>query len=204
MNGGIKVIPTYDCNKVQEIPKEINIGSVKLAHEMARKAGAIAIPVLLILGAITGVLSYKWMMVDAIPKVGDFHDSPYYKPLSAASTTQQNATKAGAAPVDESKFSNIVKISILSGASVQGSKDYEPKAATIPKDALIKWTNEDSVPHSATSGKGFSDADYGKVFDSGFLDPGKSFSIPAEKVGTGEHQYFCQVHPFMSGTLKIQ
>ncbi len=171
---------------------------------MARKAGTIAIPVVLVLGAVTGVLSYNWMMVDSIPKPGDFHDSPYYKPISANSTSSQNTTKAAAAPIDESKFSNIVKVSILSGASVQGSKDYEPKAATAPKDALVKWTNEDTVPHSVTSGKGFSDSDYGKLFDSGFLDPGKSYSIPAEKVGTGQHQYFCQVHPFMSGTLTIQ
>ncbi len=170
---------------------------------MARKAGTLAIPILLILGAVTGVLSYKWMMVDAIPKVGDFHDSPYYKPLSPADT-QTNSTTPTSAPVDESKFSNIVKISILEGASVTGSKNFDPNTATVPKDALIKWTNDDTVMHTATSGKDMSDPAHGKLFDTALLNPGKSYSVPAEKVGAGEHPYFCQLHPFMTGTLKIQ
>jgi plastocyanin len=168
------------------------------------KPGAVAFPVLLVLGAITGYLSYNWMIVEAVPKAGDFSSSPYYKPLSAVSADQKNTTKSATGPVDESKFSNVVKISILSGASVQGAKAYDPATSTVPKDALIKWVNDDNVPHSATSGKGFSEADYGKLFDSGFLDPGKSYSVPAATVGTGEHPYFCQVHPFMAGTLKVQ
>lgn len=173
---------------------------------MARKPGAIAIPVLLVLGAITGYLAYNWMIVEATPKLGDFSQSPYYKPLSPASAEQKNSTgtPTASAPVDESKFSNIVKISILSGASVQGAKSYDPNASTIPKDALIKWTNDDSAQHSVTSGKGFSDADYGKLFDSGFMEPGKSFSVPAAKVGAGAHDYFCQIHPFMTGTVTVQ
>lgn len=189
---------------MQEIPKEINIGVAQLADEMARP-GTIALPVLLVLGAITGYLSYNWMVVQAVPKAGNFSDSPYYKPLSPASAQQQqNSTATASAPVDESKFSNIVKISILTGASVQGSKSYDPDSSTVPKDALVKWTNDDTAIHTATSGKSASDADYGKLFDSGFINPGKSFSVPAEKLGTGAHSYFCQVHPFMTGTVTVQ
>ena len=168
------------------------------------KPGVIAFPVLLVLGAITGYLTYNWMLVDSVPKVGDFSSSPYYKPISATAADQKNSTAGASAPVDESKFSNIVKISILAGASVQGQPAYDPAASTVPNGALIKWTNNDNVPHSATSGNGFEDAAYGKLFDSGFLDPGKTYSVPAEKVGAGDHQYFCQVHPFMKGTVKVQ
>lgn len=188
---------------MQEIPKGINIGTSQVANEMA-KPGAVAFPVLLVLGAITGYLSYQWMIVEAVPKPGNFSDSPYYKPLSAASTEQKNST-AASGPVDESKFSNIVTISIPAGASVQGQPSYDPASSQpIPKDALIKWVNHDNVQHTATSGQSFSDADYGKLFDSSFLEPGKEFSIPAEKVGTGQHVYFCQVHPFMTGTVTVQ
>ncbi|AIC17236.1 cupredoxin domain-containing protein [Nitrososphaera viennensis] len=170
---------------------------------MARP-GAIAFPVLLVLGAITGYLTYDWMVVQATPKLGDFSDSPYYKPISAASADQKNNTGNVTGPVDESKFSNIVKISILAGAATQGAPDYDPDASPVPKDALIKWTNDDNVPHSATSGKGFEDADYGKLFDTGLLDPGKDYSIPASDVGEGQHNYFCIVHPFMTGTVTVQ
>jgi plastocyanin len=168
------------------------------------KPGAIALPILLVLGAITGYLSYDWMLVKSTPKPGDFHDSPYYKPLSAVSAEQKSNNTKTSGPVDESKFSNIVKISILAGAAVQGAPSYDPDAATVPKDALIKWVNNDSVPHSATSGTGFSDSSYGKLFDSGIMESGKDYSVPASNVGAGEHHYFCQVHPFMAGTVKVQ
>ncbi|MEO9294250.1 MAG: hypothetical protein ABI347_01470 [Nitrososphaera sp.] len=124
------------------------------------KPGVIAIPVLLVLGAITGYLAYNWMYIQSTPVEGDYSKSPYYKPLSENSTTTSSKP---AAEVDKSQFKNVVKISILKGASTQGSPDYDPDSATVPSDALITWVNDDNVPHSATSGKGFEDADYGSL-----------------------------------------
>lgn len=166
---------------------------------MARP-GVIAIPVLLVLGAITGYLAYNWMYVQSTPIEGDYSKSPYYKPLS------QNSTSAAkpAAEVDKSQFKNVVTISILKGASTQGKPDYDPDAAKVPSDALVTWVNKDSVPHSATSGKGFEEEGYGSLFDTGIMDPGKDYSIPASKIGAGEHPYFCQVHPYMTSTITVQ
>lgn len=166
---------------------------------MAKSPGVIAIPVLLILGAITGYLAYNWMYVQSTPVEGDYSKSPYYKPLSENSTA-----KPAEAQVDKSQFKNVVTISILKGASTQGDPDYDPDSAKVPSDALITWVNNDTVPHSATSGKSFEDADYGKLFDTGIMDPGKDYSVPASKVSAGEHPYFCQVHPYMTSTLTVQ
>jgi plastocyanin len=164
------------------------------------KPGTIAFPVLLVLGAITGYLAYDWMVVQATPKLGVFDNSPYYKPLSQDAQAQEEEE----VQVNESDFEDIVTISIPSGASIQGSTSYDPGDETVPQDALIKWVNDDNVPHTATSGSSMSDPDFGQAFDTGFLDAGKEYSVPASELGAGEHAYFCTVHPYMTGTVTVQ
>lgn len=165
------------------------------------KPGVIAFPVLLVLGAITGYIAYNMLIVDATPKPGNFDNSPYYKELSESSATNNDTP---AKDVDESSFAKVVTINILEGAVNQGNPDYDPDSAVVPVDALITWINKDSAFHSATSGTGFDDANYGKLFDSGLLDSGKEFSVPASKLGSGEHTYFCSVHPYMVGTVTVE
>lgn len=164
------------------------------------KPGVIALPVLLVLGAITGYLTYDLLVIKAVPKVGNFDDSPYYKPLSQEATAQEETE----VQVNESDYENVVTISILAGASLQGADDYDPDSATVPQDALIKWVNDDTVPHTATSGTSMSEPDFGQLFDSKFLNEGQEYSIPASELGAGEHAYFCTVHPYMTATVTVQ
>lgn len=165
------------------------------------RPGVIAIPVLLALGAVTGYLTYNMMYVQSTPVAGDYSKSAYYKPLSEVTNSTKPAT---AAQVDKSQFKNVVTISILKGASVQGSPAYGPNPASATSDSLITWVNDDSVPHTATSGKNAEDKDSGSLFDSSILDPGKDYSVPASKLGAGEHHFYCQVHPYMSGTVTVK
>jgi plastocyanin len=162
--------------------------------------GKLAFPVILALGGVTGVLTYIWFF-GAIPHLGDIQ-SPYRQVLPPQ-TQAQGQTTNSSQPVDESKFKTIVSIDILKGASVQGSPSYSPSPAKASEDALIKWTNQDTAVHTATSGKDSSDENSGKLFDSGYLNPGKSYSVPASKLGKGDHPYYCQVHPFMSSSITV-
>jgi plastocyanin len=163
------------------------------------KPGIIAFPVLLALGAITGYLTYTYFTA-AIPQEGVVN-SPYRKELTASGT---NETSKSTTQVDESKFSKVVTIKILKGAVTQGSPDFDPDPATASSDALITWINEDTTLHTATSGKDSSDPDKGKLFDTAYLQPNGKYSIPAAEIGKGEHTYFCQLHPYMIGTLTIK
>lgn len=165
-----------------------------------RRPGVIAFPVLIILGAITGYLAYNFFVVDSTPKMGVIV-GPYWKELPAGVSATD---KPAAVEVDKSQFSKVVTIDILLGAVTQGNPDYSPDSAKASSDALVTWVNKDSAPHSATSGKGFDDADYGKLFDSGILTEGQEFSIPASDLGKGDHPYFCIVHPYMTSTLTVE
>jgi len=95
-------------------------------------------------------------------------------------------------------------IAILQGASTQGSPDYDPDAAPVPLGNKIVWDNQDNVPHTATSGTGPSDPNKGKIFDTGIILGGESAKISLAKVDPGQYDYFCIVHPYMTGKITVE
>jgi plastocyanin len=96
-------------------------------------------------------------------------------------------------------------IAILQGAAVQGSPDYDPDAAQVPVGNSIVWNNQDTVPHTATSGTGPQDPESAQLFDSGIINGGEE-STPVELQGVSEGQtipYYCIIHPYMTSELTI-
>src|SRR3712207_2044697 len=66
-----------------------------------------------------------------------------------------------------------VTLTIPSGASVQGSADYEPDELTVTKGNTILVDNVDLMPHTVTNGAGPSDATSGKTFDTSIINGGE-------------------------------
>ena len=96
------------------------------------------------------------------------------------------------------------KASIVSGAPTMGDKAFSPNPIQTKVGDTIIWTNNDSVPHTVTSGTGPNDPNMGKDFDVGIstpISPGSTFS---HKFTTaGEFPYFCQIHPTMIGNVIV-
>lgn len=162
--------------------------------------GKVALLVILVLGAVTGIMFY-YLAATFVPKPG-IVVSLYRKELPPVSEAQAN-NKPASAIIDESKFTNKVAITILKGASTQGNPNYDPDASKASADALVTWTNADMTIHTATSGSGPQDPSSGKLFDSNFLNPNQKYSVPASKIGPGEHPYYCKIHPYMTGKITI-
>jgi plastocyanin len=76
---------------------------------------------------------------------------------------------------------------------------YGPAAITVAAGTTISFTNEDDAPHTATSGT--SPAPDG-VFDSGTLAKGETKRIKVTK--PGRLAYYCELHPFMKGTVIVR
>jgi len=64
----------------------------------------------------------------------------------------------------------------------------------------IRWENADTAPHTITSGNPGDGPD--EIFDSGLTSPGKSFQWQFTEVG--EFDYFCMVHPWMTGLVTVK
>ncbi|MFZ3169488.1 MAG: cupredoxin family copper-binding protein [Candidatus Methanoperedens sp.] len=65
--------------------------------------------------------------------------------------------------------------------------NFVPAIAEVPVGTTVTWVNDDNVPHTVTSVSG--------SFDSGSIDPGKTYSYKFDQAGTFE--YSCTIHPTM-------
>ena len=115
-------------------------------------------------------------------------------PANAGNTTTAGQTAAQL----PQKLSQIIKVSILPGASAKGNPNFDPKNLNVPKGAGIEWTNNDNAPHTVTSSK-----DVGKSFDSSLIKPKGTFTLDTSKLTEKEYDYFCTVHPFMRAKFTI-
>jgi len=76
---------------------------------------------------------------------------------------------------------------------------FSPNQVTITVNDIVKWTNNDSITHTVTSGTpGAADGS----FDSGNLTSGSTVCVQFLVPGT--FKYFCSIHTFMTGTVIVQ
>jgi plastocyanin len=71
---------------------------------------------------------------------------------------------------------------------------FTPGSVTVHVGDTITWTNNGPSTHTATARDG--------SFDTGQLKKGQSASHTFTHAGT--FAYFCQIHPFMHGTIVVQ
>lgn len=91
-----------------------------------------------------------------------------------------------------------VSVSIVPGSSTLTDDAYEPNSVIVTTGATTRWTNDDSVPHTATSGE---DETPDGRFDSGIMAPAATFEYTFTEAG--EYSYFCLLHPNMVGTVTV-
>ncbi len=94
-------------------------------------------------------------------------------------------------------------VSIPPGTAVPGCEDsnscYLPYEITISKGTTVIWSNDDSAAHTVTSGN--AKAGTTGVFDSSLFMAGSTFEFTFDKVG--KYDYFCMVHPWMTGLVNV-
>ncbi|UVS68929.1 cupredoxin domain-containing protein [Nitrososphaera viennensis] len=94
-------------------------------------------------------------------------------------------------------------IHIPAGAQNQGQPSYDPDSIDVKKGDKLTVVNDDSAIHTATSGTGASDPNSGKAFDTSLIEPGATATIDTSAIEAGAHDYYCIVHPFMTGKLNV-
>ena len=71
---------------------------------------------------------------------------------------------------------------------------FGPAELKVPVGTTVTWTNRDDIPHTAVSTD--------KTFKSKVLDTDEKFSFTFSKPGT--YEYFCSIHPKMTGKVIVQ
>ena len=147
------------------------------------------------IGAMVGVISY--VIFSELPPTPGDTKSIYRQELPPPTEAEAEPT------VDPSTVKADVTLTILEGSSTQGNPAYDPTELSVKKGNIIKVDNVDSLPHSVTNGVGPNDPNSAKIFDTSLIMGGESGILQTEEVDAGDYTYYCIVHPYMTGTLKI-
>ena len=76
---------------------------------------------------------------------------------------------------------------------------YSPAFLSVPLGTTVTWKNNDQTFHTVTSGDPSTGPD--TRFDSGILSPLASFERTFSEPGI--FSYFCTIHPFMRGEVRV-
>ncbi len=95
-------------------------------------------------------------------------------------------------------------VSIPQGTSSPGCEEtnscYIPYEVRIAVGGTVTWSNNDSASHTVTGGR-MPEGPSG-AFDSSLFMGGNTFSHTFDK--SGEYQYYCMVHPWMTGVVIVE
>jgi plastocyanin len=73
---------------------------------------------------------------------------------------------------------------------------FSPATLTVPAGTAVTWVNHDDVPHTVTS------PSRPRLLDSPTLDTDESFTHVFKAPGT--YDYYCTVHPRMTGQVIVK
>jgi len=96
-----------------------------------------------------------------------------------------------------------VEVTMPSGTSVPGCEEtnecYIPATVSINAGDTVSWSNDDTAAHTVTGGSALTGPS--GVFDSSLLIAGGIYEHTFDSSGTED--YYCMVHPWMTGSVKV-
>jgi plastocyanin len=121
---------------------------------------------------------------------------------NATMTSAGNATNATATGASGGGNA-ATSVSIVPGSSSLTTGAFSPNPIQVSVGNTVTWTNDDSQPHTVTSG---SNGQPDNKFNSSpnfnpLLNPGQTFSFTFTQAG--DYPYFCMLHPNMVGTVSV-
>lgn len=104
----------------------------------------------------------------------------------------------------QTAFAADVNVSITAGSTSKTTNAYAPNPVEANVGDKVIWKNDDSTPHTATSGQpGEADGMFGGEAGSfgTIIAPGKTQEFTFTEAG--EFPYYCGLHPNMVGTVTV-
>ena len=118
-------------------------------------------------------------------------------------TPEPTMEKTPEPTMEKSSESMTFTVSIPKGTAVPGCEEtnecYLPYEFTVQAGTTVTWINDDTAAHTVTSGN--VNAGKTSAFDSGMITAGNTFEFTFK--GSGNYDYFCMIHPWMTGIIHI-
>jgi nitrite reductase (NO-forming) len=117
---------------------------------------------------------------------------PYEKIIANSTAKTQNATLAYAQEA----------VSIAAGSSNPSATEFfVPEDISVPSGSTVTWTNDDSTIHTVVEGGPQGGAAGEPAFDSSIIAPKGTWENTFDTAG--EFDYYCSLHPFMTGKVTV-
>jgi FtsP/CotA-like multicopper oxidase with cupredoxin domain len=103
---------------------------------------------------------------------------------------------SGILPQQSHHTDGAATVKIANGAWDKNQDNYyDPTEKTVKEGEIVVWINEDTVLHTVTS------KELG-IFDSSIIAAGKEWQYEFNEEGL--YGYFCTLHPWMEGTIRVE
>lgn len=158
-----------------------------------------------------GVNEFEEMYVNPIAEpapVEEPVEEPIVEPVEEPASVEEPITEPVEEPVAEptpeptEKRAAPVEVTMAKGSSAPGCEStnecYLPYAVEIYSGEPVVWINADSAAHTVTSGP---PAAHDGLFDSGMIIPNEKWDHVFTDVG--EYDYYCMLHPWMTGKVIV-
>lgn len=105
--------------------------------------------------------------------------------------------------VEVPKTPMTATVSLPMGSSLPGCEATDecfiPYNVSVGVGGTITWSNDDSAAHTVTSG--IVEKGHDGLFDSGLFMAGTTYDFTFDRMG--EYDYYCIVHPWMTGKVTV-
>ncbi|HEX7032949.1 MAG TPA: multicopper oxidase domain-containing protein [Nitrososphaera sp.] len=151
--------------------------------------------------AVDGVDIARTKSIDMVPwqseltkslQKADAQAKPSVSPSSGASHHGDPAASFASNSDVQVEETSTILIPQDSGTKTSG-KTFTPQAALVSPGETVTWTNNDPVPHTVDSKDG--------SISSGYIAKGQSFQYTFAEPGT--YEYYCSLHPWMVGSIRV-
>ena len=146
------------------------------------------------------------------PKGSDSPVANWSKPTSyeqiIKTAEAQTPLKTPGTPGNEEKVQNATlayaqeAVSIAAGSSNPSAKEFfVPNEISVPAGSSVTWTNDDTTIHTVVEGTAQGGSGETPAFDSCIIAPKRTWENTFDTAG--EFDYFCSLHPFMTGKVTV-
>lgn len=143
----------------------------------------------------------------AVEEEAPTEETPEETPEEEVPVEEEPAVEEETSSEEETPMEEMImesSVSIPEGSSTPGCEVdnacYAPAETTVSVGGTVTWTNEDTAAHTVTSGTPTDGPD--GIFDSSIIMSGATFEHTFEEAG--QYDYFCIVHPWMTGKVTVE
>jgi plastocyanin len=143
------------------------------------------------------------LFISTVPSCWFFCSIAYSQEIEDEESDDENGRSNLENTEDDSPFDVVIPESAAWSQTI--NERFDPSNFTVPQGGEVRWTNEDNLDHTITSGN-VTNQVHERIYDgrfySGILESGDSFTY--EFTEPGVYSYFCSPHPWMNGYVIVE